>query len=363
VSQNRAADVLLFVGSYSEPVPHALDAHGAGLSIFEVELATGRVRTRFEDDSIRNPHYLCVDARRRMVYAVSEMWDGNDGTVTALHFDPGFESVLSRSDLSTGGGIPSYVSVVGDSVALVSNYGDGTLASFLLSSDGHLVAPVSLVPVHGSGPDVDRQRGAHGHCVLPNPRNGQIYAADLGADKLMRLSLDLSNGTLTRERELHVRPGSGPRHVAFDPSSDLALVVNELSSRLGVWRIGADGDLIESDDLPMLPDNVATRNLAADIAVASDGSRAFASNRGHDSVVMYEKSESGGFRVAGWRPTGRTPRSLALTPGDGYLFVANQDSDTVQAYQVAAGGGLAEDFAISTGTPSCVKCIAVPPPA
>ena len=360
--QNRVAHVLLFVGSYSEPVPHAPDAHGAGLSIFEVESATGRVHTRFQDDSIRNPHYLHVDAPRRMVYAVSEIWDGNDGTVTALQFDAGFESVVSRSELSTGGGIPSYVSVVDDTVALVSNYGPGTIASFLLSG-GHLSAPVSLVPIHGSGPDADRQRGPHAHCVLPNPRNGKIYATDLGADKLIRLSLDASNGALTIEHEYRVSPGSGPRHLAFDPSSNVALVVNELTSRLGVWRIGSDGDLVESDDLAMLPDDVATSSFGADIVVASDGSRAFASNRGHDSVVMYEKRASGEFQVAGWQPTGRTPRSLALTPDDSCLFVANQDSDTVQGYRVMQGGRLAEDLAISTGTPSCVTCVPVRAPA
>jgi 6-phosphogluconolactonase len=359
VRREQVAHVLLFVGSYNEPVPHALDAHGAGLSIFEVELATGRVRTRFEDHAIRNPHYLCVDARRHMVYAVSEIWANTDGTITAFQFDPNFESVVSRSELPTGGSVASYVSVVDDTVALVSNYGPGTLASFLLA-DGQLGAPASLVSIHGSGPDVERQRGPHAHCVLPNPRNGKIYAADLGADKLIRLSLNISNGTLTSEREYPVAPGSGPRHIAFDPSSNVVLVVNELSSRLGVWRIDADGNLVEGDNLAMLPADVVTGTFGADIVIASDGRRAFASNRGHDSVVIYEKGASGEFKVAGWRPTGRTPRSLALTPDDGYLFVANQDSDNVQAYRVTAGGGLVEDLTISTGTPSCVKCITVP---
>lgn len=358
----QGAHVLLFVGSYSQPVPHAPGARGAGLTILDVEVATGRVQIRFEDNSIPNPAYLCVDARRHLVYVVSEVWDGDDGSVAALQFDRDFESLLSQSELSTGGGIPSYVSLVDDRFALVSNYGDGSLAAFALASDGHLASRASMVNIRGSGPDADRQRGPHAHCVLPHPRNGRIYAADLGADKLIQLAFNASSGVLTVDREYRVTPGSGPRHIVFDPSTELALVVNELSSRLGVWSVGSDGDLVQADELPMLPDESGPPSFGADIVVTSDGAKAFASNRGHDSIAMYDKTAAGGFQVAGWQPTGATPRSLALTTGGGYLFVANQDSDNLQAYRVADGGGLAEDLAFPIGTPTVVKCVNAPRP-
>jgi 6-phosphogluconolactonase len=349
--------VLVFVGSYSQPVPHAPHATGAGLSILEVELATGGVRTRFEDRSIPNPAYLCVDATRRLVYAVSELWDGNEGLVSALEFDAEFRSVVSRTELPTGGPIPSYVSVVDRRYLLVSNYGDGSLVSFGLSPSGHLASRASTVRIRGSGPHPHRQRGPHAHCVTPHPQNGRIYAADLGADKLIELELDSASGALAIGNEYSLVPGSGPRHLAFDPSGTVALVVSELSSRLSVWSVDSDGSLLEHQDLPMLPDHCSVTSFGADVVMTADGTKAFASNRGHDSIARYERTPSGTFRVAGWQPTGATPRSLALTPDDSHLLVANQDADCVSIHRVTPDDGLVRDFAIAVGTPSYVHCI------
>ena len=347
----------MFVGSYSQPVPHAPAAKGAGLSIFEVDLATGRVRTRFEDGSIRNPAYLCVDGARRLVYAVSELHDGSEGVVTALEFDADYASVVSRTSLPTGGQIPSYVSIVDRQYLLVSNYGDGSLVSFGLSPNGQLTSRASLVRIYGSGPDPHRQVGPHTHCVTPHPRNGRIYAADLGADKLLALDLDIASGTLAIDREYALIPGSGPRHLAFDSPGTVALLVSELSSRLSVWGVGTDGSLRKQQDLPMLPADCAVTSFGADVALTADGVKAFASNRGHDSIASYERTASGRFRAVGWQPTAATPRSIALTPDDKHLVVANQDADSVQIHRVTTDRGLLEEFAIAVGTPSYVHCI------
>ena len=357
MKRGRTARVLVFVGSYSQPVPHAPAAKGAGLSIFEVDLATGRARTRFEDGSIRNPAYLCVDGARRLVYAVSELHDGSEGVVTALEFDDQYASVLSRSELPTGGQIPSYVSIVDRQYLLVSNYGDGSLVSFGLSPSGQLASRASQVWIYGSGPDPHRQDGPHAHCVTPHPRNGRIYAADLGADKLIELDLDIASGALAIDQEYALTPGSGPRHLAFDSSGSVALLVSELSSRISVWGVGRDGSLQKLQDLAMLPADCAVTSFGADVALTADGVKAFASNRGHDSIASYERTPSGNFRVAGWQPTGATPRSIALTPDDEHLLVANQDADSIQIYRVTTDQGLVDELAIAVGTPSYVHCI------
>jgi 6-phosphogluconolactonase len=356
MSSAEASRIQAIVGSYSDAVPHALDAHGAGLTVVDIDLTTGTSRMRFQDGSIPNPAYLCIDQRRRIVYALSEVWHAPEGAITALQFDRDYERVLTRSEIPTGGAGPAYVSIV-DGFALVANYGSGSLASIRLSSDGHLDACVSVLPVRGSGPDVERQRSAHPHCVIPHPSNGRIYVADLGADKLLELHLDRSNGVLTIEREHTVAPGSGPRHLAFDPSGGLAFVVSELTSRLGVWAVGTTGDMHELQDLPMLPEGNVTASTGADVAVSKDGKRTFASNRGHDSVTVYHAANDGKLWKSQTVPTGATPRSIALTHGDAYLLVANQDGDSIRVYDAREGAGLVELFDVVVATPSCVKYV------
>jgi 6-phosphogluconolactonase len=343
------------VGSYSQAVPHAPDAHGAGLTVYDIDLTSGTSRIRFQDGAIANPAYLCIDQRNRIAYVLSEVADGSEGTVTALQFDRNYESVVRRSELRTGGTTPAYVSIV-DGFALVANYGSGSLVSLRLSSDGHLDACVSVLPVQGSGPHVVRQRSAHPHCVIPHPSNGRIYAADLGTDKLLKLQLDRLNGALTIEREYGVAPGSGPRHLAFDTVGGLAFVVSELTSRLGVWAVDTAGDMHELQDLPMLPEGTVAVSTGADIAVCKDGKRTFASNRGHDSVTVYRAAD-GRFWKSQIVPTGTTPRSIALTQGDSHLLVANQDGDSIRVYDAREGARLAELFDVPVATPSCVKCV------
>jgi hypothetical protein len=114
-----AARVLVVVGSYSQAVPHAPDAHGAGLTVSDIDLTTGTSRIRFQDGAIANPAYLCIDQRNRIAYVLSEVADGSEGTITALQFDRNYDSVVSRSELPTGGTTPAYVSIV-DGFALVA---------------------------------------------------------------------------------------------------------------------------------------------------------------------------------------------------------------------------------------------------
>jgi 6-phosphogluconolactonase len=344
------------VGSYSSAVGHAPNAHGAGLTVLDIDLATGVSRILFEDGTIPNPAYLCVDQRSRVVYALSEVWDAPEGLITALRFDRDYESVLKRSELPTGGTSPAYVSIV-DGFALVVNYLSGSLATFRLSSDGDLEACVSMLHVQGSGPDPERQRSAHPHCVVQHPSNDRIYVADLGADKLLVLQLDRSTGALTIEHEYKVPSGSGPRHLAFDPSGRLAFVVGELTSRLGVWAVGPTGEMNELQDLPMLPEGTAVASAGADVAVCKDGRRVFASNRGHDSVAVYHAADDGRFSMSQTVPTGATPRSIALTDGDAQLLVANQDGDSIGVHDAREGAGLVKLFDVAIATPTCVKLV------
>jgi 6-phosphogluconolactonase len=348
--------IQVVVGSYTHPVPHAANAHGAGVTVLDIDCATGTARTRCQDSSIPNPVYLCVDQRRHMVYALSEVWEAPDGTITALQFDRNYERVIARSELPTRGSSPAYVTIV-DGFALVANYGSGSLASFRLAPDGHLEECVLVLGVRGSGPDVERQRSAHPHCVVPHPANGRVYVADLGTDKLLQLQLDRSTGVLTVERESAVAPGYGPRHLAFDSVGGLAFVVSELASRLGVWAVDSAGDMHELQDLPMLPAGNTAVSTGADVAVCRDGKTAFASNRGHDSIAAYRAADDGRFAMSYTVPTGATPRSIALTHADAYLLVASQDSDFIRAFDARGDAGLVPLFDVGVATPSCIKCI------
>ena len=342
------------VGCYTDPVPHAPTANGKGVQVLELDLAGASATTVFEYGTVSNPAFVQPHPTLPVLYVVSELWTGAKGTVSALRFSDDWSALLSRTELPSAGYMPSYACVAGDFLVL-SNYGDGTLASFRLGPAGELVEEASAVARSGTGPVLDRQEGPHAHCVLAHPYNGFVYAADLGADLLVQLSIDPGTGRLAVVSETRATPGAGPRHLTFTPDGGQALVVEELTSTLAVYDVTAGGELVPSQRISLLPVGFDGDSSGADLVLSPAGDTLLASNRGHDSVVRLSRGADG-WAATDWTPTGAVPRGLALSPDGATLVVANQGSDTLQVFAVAAAG-LTELFSVPTATATAVRFV------
>jgi 6-phosphogluconolactonase len=114
--------------------------------------------------------------------------------------------------------------------------------------------------------------------------------------------------------------------------------------------------------VPALPEGFAGTSTCADIEVAPSGTFVYASNRGHDSVVIHRiDRRAGTLQYVGHEPTrGRTPRSFGIDPAGKYLIVANQDSDTVVTFRIDPDTGKLQSTgqAVQVPTPVCVKFLA-----
>jgi len=73
--------------------------------------------------------------------------------------------------------------------------------------------------------------------------------------------------------------------------------------------------------LSTLPDGYSELSIAADIHVHPSGRFVYASNRGHDSIAIFNVSQATGLLTpAGHQPTrGRTPRNFTLDPTGRFL--------------------------------------------
>jgi len=95
-----------------------------------------------------------------------------------------------------------------------------------------------------------------------------------------------------------------------------------------------------------------------EIAVAPSGRFVYASNRGHDSVVIFTVDPAAGtLSPVGWEPTqGNNPRFIALDPAGAALYAANQDSDTIVAFRVDQQSGTLTPTGqvVAVGSPSTI---------
>ena len=113
-----------------------------------------------------------------------------------------------------------------------------------------------------------------------------------------------------------------------------------------------------------MPEYFDGPNSAGEIAMHPSGKFLYASNRGHNSVVLFAvDADKGSLAFVEEQGTGGLkPRHFGIQPGAKHLAMANQGSDTVLACRIDAGNGRLKPSGIFTSVPSpvCVKFL--PPP-
>jgi 6-phosphogluconolactonase len=367
-------DLVMVVGSLNREAPYFESARGPGLAVFGFDPVTGDAEWLCEDRRVDNPTFLAVDQHRRCIYATTEVFGWHEGVVSAYRFDragPRLQYINKQPSL---GSITAHCGFDRDGrYLLVANYGMGpaedlpgrAIAVFPIGpDDGLLPATASLVHRGGLGPNAERQERPHPHCVLASPDNRFVVVADLGLDALLSYRFG-SDGRLSDQPAAitPMPPGAGPRHLAFHPSGDLAVVICELDSTLSSLRYHAgDGRFELLSTVSAVPAEARHDTHCADVQIHPNGRFVYGSNRGHDSVVILGLDPAtGDLTLVGHEPCGgRTPRNLAIDPSGRFLMVANQNSDRVSVFAIdPAHGTLAHRSDIGIGSPMCVKFLAL----
>jgi len=270
-----------------------------------------------------------------VLYAVNELEP--TGIVSAFAIESGTGGLTRLNQQPSGGGAPCYVSVERSGRALlVANYAGGSVALLPIEPSGAL-APAHVVQHTGKGPNAERQEAPHAHCILPDPSNRFALAADLGADRVFVYRLDLDGKALhhIEEGDAVMRPGAGPRHLAFHRALPLVFVANELDSTVATLRFdSARGALSLLDARSTLPAGWTGTNYPADIHVASSGRTLYVSNRGHNSIAVFSVAEiTGALALEQVVSTeGDWPRNFSLDPTERWLLVANQRPGSVVVF-------------------------------
>lgn len=322
-----------FIGSFTS-------AGGRGILAVTVDGATGALTETGASDAIADPSYLALApiAANPVLYAVSET---AEGAVAAFDVR-GASPRQHGARVPVCGAGPTHLTVL-DGHLLTANYGSGS-TSVLPADDEGRPEPVSGVLQHeGSGPDPDRQRGPHAHQVVADPTGRWVLGVDLGTDTVHVCTLDAKAGELTLHGETALRPGTGPRHLAFHPAGTHVYVLNELQPTVTVCRWdGATGRLEPIGEAPVLPEGVPQRSYPSEIVVSPDGTRLWVANRGHDSIAVLAVDESRErVELTTTVPCGgHWPRDLKLDPAGRRLYVANERSGSVAWFDVDPASGV-----------------------
>jgi 6-phosphogluconolactonase len=356
---------LIYVGTYTD------GGHSDGIYLVRMDPRSGKLRRVGSVNAGANPSFLAIHPNGRVLYAVNELEKYNGratGAVSAFAIGRDSGALTRLNEQPSEGGAPCYVSVDRSGrLVLVANYVGGSVAVLPIHADGAL-APSAYVDQHkGKGPNAERQEAPHAHSILPDPSNRFVLAADLGADRVFVYRLDLDGKSLHHVEggDAVMRPGAGPRHIAFHPTLPLVFVANELDSTVATLRFDAErGALTPLDTRSTIPAGWTGTNYPADIHIASNGRTLYVSNRGHNSIAVFSVAESTGALALDqvFSTEGDWPRNFGLDPTGRWLLVANQRSDSVVVFECNQKNGRLTSTRerIAIPSPVCVRFLGRP---
>ncbi|MDP1989980.1 MAG: lactonase family protein [Syntrophales bacterium] len=370
-----AKETLVHVGTYTEPIRFGtgkiLEGKGEGIYVYRMDQTSGALEPVGKTTGVTNPSYLAFDFTGRFLYAVNELKTYEDqptGTVSAFAVDPKTGKLEFLNKKLTHGTDPCHVLVDKKRKSVfVANFLSGSICVLPVLDDGRLGEASDFIQHQGSGIDPARQKGPHAHSVTLDEAGRFAFVPDLGLDKLMVYKFDPKRGMLEANDVpwIKMKPGAGPRHVAFHPGGRFAFLINELDSTLASLSYdGMKGRFKVLHVVSTLPEGYHGESTCADVQVSPSGTFVYGSNRGHDSIVIYRINQRTGrlTYVSHESTQGRTPRSFGVDPTGRFLLAANQDSDTIVTFGIEPKTGklLPTGHATQVPTPVCVKFLVHP---
>jgi 6-phosphogluconolactonase len=346
-----------------------------GIHVCEFDTNSGAI-TLVDVTEVVNPNFLAIHPSGRFLYSVTEMGERIEGRpgggLAAFQIDAesGKLTYLNvQSSLGTG---PCHLVVdATGKYLLATNYAGGSVVVLAIEADGTLGRSTAHIQHEGSSINPQRQQEPHPHSINLDPSNRYALVPDLGTDKVMIYEFDANAGTLkpnAAQPWARTRSGAGPRHLDFHPNRRFVYVANELDSTVVGFEFDETrGTLREINTLTTLPEGYeesgAEKSWVADVHVHPNGKTLYVSNRGYDSIAIFDIDQSSGeLSAAGIVPTkGSYPRNFAVDPTGKFLIVGHQYTETVYVFAIdPKTGGLSEtEHQIEIPAAICFKLLAL----
>ena len=342
---------LAYVGTYTTKT------NSKGIYVFRYDAATGKMTPLGVAAETANPSFFAVHPNGQFLYAVNE--SGKSSTVSAFHIDFATGKLTLLNQLPALGEDPCYISFDrSGKYVFVANYTSGNVVVFPVGADGKLGAATANVRDEGIlGPNKERQEAPHAHWIEQEETNRTVYVADLGLDCVLSYHFDVTNGTLSnalvhsnwaptvkpKDPSAKLVRGAGPRHAVFSSDGMRMYVLGELKSTVTAFHmVGTDLFTPTSfQRISALPKKFSGRNDAAEIAIHPSGKFLYTSNRGNDTIAVFNVQRRGGtLRLLDNVPTGgKEPRHFAIDPSGKYLLAENQFSNNIVVFKIDPGTG------------------------
>jgi 6-phosphogluconolactonase len=350
-AQGRDAkqDSWVYVGNYAK-------GENRGIYRFRMDGASGQLTPQGIAAVTRDPNFLALHPDGKFLYAVTSEKVAPDyaGAVEAFAVDASTGKLTFLNRVASGGAEPVHLAIdPSGKCVVVANYSGASVGSFPIGADGRLGQAASVVKHAGSSIDPSRQKQPYPHGVAFDHHGKHVLVADLGTDRVVVYDVDPAAATLKQHGAATVKPGSGPRHLAFSSDGRTVYVVSEMANTVTEFAYD-DGALKELRAFSPWEDAVRGKDYLAEVAVV--GRFVYVSERGKDSIAVIDGDKVLQKEDCG----GKTPRHFGIDPSGRFLVVANQKSNSLTVLARDAGKGTLKPTDVKVDVPAPVCVVFVP---
>lgn len=386
----------IYIGGYTTEANDAMKEAGVtaskGINVARYDASSGKISDLSQAAEIESPSFFALAPNKSALYTCC----GGQENLAAFRIDKATGALELINRVSNGGKGCCHVGISPDGKWLVSaNYTGGDFSINPINADGSLGETTDTIRKPGTGPDAKRQGAPYGHSgyFVPDGETLRLFLVDLGTDRVHVMRFDPATGKASDDPDiptLYVPAGGGCRHLAWHKIADGSFDVfvnNELDSTVsfftldfgkgsdgltywGTWltlpeefrgKVSWDQSAVDADDALTLMNSTAETMYRE--PVGENPPVVYVSNRGHNSLAVFQVVEKSGIRSLRpiqFVPTGgNAPRYFCLDAAQKHVIAANKRTGTVYTFNIADDGTLSPSGfdAVKIGWPCAMALV------
>lgn len=294
-----------------------------------------------------NPSFLCLSKENDVLYAASE----NPEYATVTAYDIKGSKAEKLGEMKFAGSALCHISTIDlHNNILGACYQSGDVFSIIL--DGNK----TVLSRHVHKLD---GKTSHPHYISSDKSGRYAIAVDLGLDTIF--IYQIKDGRLTLNKffnKVVLKDGEGPRHLVFHPFLDTVYVVTEISNKVYAFQFNDNsGNMKIIDNKKCLPNGFKGLSFASELVISQDGRYLYVSNRGANTITLFQVSEQGKLEKIGYHSCfGDWPRHIYLTHDGKFMIISNQKSGKIVVVPIDKESGeiLNPVEKVKVPSPTCV---------
>ncbi len=305
---------------------------------YKIDTVANKLVYCSETTTVGEPFAIAINSTGS--YLVASMLGTGNASSYSINSLTGALTPINTIDLV---GDACYLSLsASEAYILTAYFSPGKIAAYSIGTDGTLGSLASSVS-YGTYD--------YPHSIANIPKTNITIVPQLGTSKILQYTLNESSGVISAltPASISTTNGSGPRHVVYHPTLNIAYFSLEMASKTAVCDYSRQGLSTPKQIIDNLPKTYTYGKWSSDIHITPNGEYLYTANRVKDSdvgkvngsITAFSINKTTGelFLIDTFTTENRV-REFDITPDGKYLIAAGEISGIAVLYKIGANGNL-----------------------